>query len=289
MKKVYMIRRIVALFLILLILVFVTKGVKNVFRKETATVNAETNELEELITRESKNLNLKEESVFEVGKANKELLAYRQEVKKDQSMGRGTKQSLLNKEVYLTFDDGPSDVVTPKILDILKEEDVQATFFIVGNMTRKNPEILKRIHDEGHAIGIHSNTHNYKEIYANSEALSKDIDDCLESVKNIVGQDFETNIYRFPGGSFGRSDFKKTVEDKGYVYFDWNVLNGDAEGNNLSEDYLVRRFNETSKGYNIIISLMHDTNAKEVTAKTLPDIIKDLKSKGYVFKTLGEI
>ena len=78
------------------------------------------------------------------------------------------------------------------------------------------------------------------------------------------------------------------MESLGYIYFDWNVLNGDAEGNNLSEDYLIKRFDQTSRGYNKILSLMHDTNSKGNTVSTLPRIIKQLKVEGYEFKSLGD-
>lgn len=73
----------------------------------------------------------------------------------------------------------------------------------------------------------------------------------------------------------------------GLIYYDWNVLNGDAEGKNPSESYLINRFNETSNGYNVILSLMHDTNAKTNTVNSLPEIIERLQSEGYEFKKLG--
>lgn len=219
-----------------------------------------------------------------------ELRPTRLEIMREQSMGRGPKQSLLKKVVYLTFDDGPSSKMTDQVLDILKEHDIKATFFVIGRNVEAYPEILKRIHSEGHGIGIHTYSHDYNKIYASPDALEKDIEACLRSVRKVLGEDFTTNIYRFPGGSFrsNKDIFIKRVEDMGYVYFDWNVLNGDAEGKNPSEEYLIKRFNETSKGFNIILSLMHDTNAKTNMPNTLPEIIERLKSEGYKFKSLGE-
>ncbi len=76
-----------------------------------------------------------------------------------------------NKEVYLTFDDGPSDKTTENILDVLKENDVKATFFIIGKYIEGREDILKRIVKEGHSLGLHTYSHNYKTIYQNNKVL----------------------------------------------------------------------------------------------------------------------
>lgn len=223
-----------------------------------------------------------------VAQPSRQLLVHRQNILKAQSMGKIGKQALLNKEAYLTFDDGPSDI-TVKILDILKHYNIKATFFVIGRNVRARPEVLKRIAAEGHDIGIHTQTHEYKQLYASEEALRQDILACLESIRSVLGPKFDTNLYRFPGGSFNREKYIPLVEDMGLVYFDWNVLNGDAEGNGLDESYLIDRFVETSKGYNKQIILMHDSETKQITANTLPAIIEMLKEDGFRFKTLGDI
>lgn len=89
------------------------------------------------------------------------------------------------KTVYLTFDDGPSDRVTPKILDVLAEEKVKATFFIIGKNVETRKNIIKREFDEGHTVAVHSYTHKYKEIYSSEESLIKDIDACNEVIKSV--------------------------------------------------------------------------------------------------------
>ncbi len=223
-------------------------------------------------------------------RAEKELLIFKQNKLKEQSLGKGAKQSLLNKVVYLTFDDGPSSKVTGQILDILKEKNVKATFFVIGKNVASQPEVLKRTFAEGHQIANHGYSHNYKLIYSNTTEFEKDINMGHDAIKNILGEGYVNNVYRFPGGSFGnKANFKEKLVEMDYVYFDWNVLNGDAEGNNLTDEYLVKRFNETSKGYHVIISLMHDTDAKSNTVRTLPGIIDKLIEEGYTFKTLGEV
>lgn len=217
------------------------------------------------------------------------VLPFRQKRIRDHAMGRITSQKNLKKQVYLTFDDGPSSEVTDQILDILKNYNIKATFFVIGQNAQYYPEILKRIHEEGHSIGIHTYDHNYKKIYSSPDNLQQDIENCLQGIRDILGEDFNTNLYRFPGGSYRKNKeiFINRIEEMGLIYYDWNALNGDAEGKNPSESYLINRFNETSNGYNVILSLMHDTNAKTNTVNSLPEIIERLQSEGYEFKKLG--
>ncbi len=304
-KDIYQRRRIVAVIISSIVLIALVALITKIFFS-TSSKGADGNKSKILTVnetkRESKEIDkyVKAESlpnIFEVSKktvndahALYKLRPERLRIMRDQSMGKGPRQSLLSKEVYLTFDDGPSSESTIKILDILKEHGIKGTFFVVGKNVDQYPEILKRIHEEGHGIGIHTYSHNYKEIYASPDALQKDIEACLQSIRNVIGEDFSTILYRFPGGSYRKNKeiYIERVESLGYIYFDWNVLNGDAEGSNLSEDYLIKRFNETSKGYNKILSLMHDTNAKANTVNTLPRIIKQLQAEGYEFKSLGD-
>ena len=192
------------------------------------------------------------------------------------------------KVVYLTFDDGPSRNVTPKILDILYSYDIKATFFVVGKQAEKNPDILKRIYEEGHAIGNHTYTHNYAYLYKNVNNFYYELKVTEKVLKNILGEDFETKLMRFPGGSFGaqKAPFRKFVVEKGYNYIDWNSLNGDAEGYQIPADKLIKRFKSTFANQQTLVILMHDTDAKETTVKALPAIIEFLMERGYQFATL---
>lgn len=305
-NKKYMIRRLIAIVVLIVVLFLIIKSVKAVLFKnknlneneptENTALAKSNSEMEENI--EVINFNellsgkKKEEVLTNSGeKIDKDLLIYRQRTLRDHSMGRKTKQSLLKKQVFLTFDDGPSSENTEKILDILKEKQVPATFFVVGKNAKRYPEIVKREHAEGHYVANHSYSHDYKKIYASTENFIADMKEGEAAVKEILGEDYTNNVYRFPGGSFGdkKKPYREKLEEMGYTYFDWNVLNGDAEGANPTPEYLLNRFNETSKGYNVIISLMHDTNAKDNTVETLPQIIDSLKEKGYEFKTLGDL
>ncbi len=208
---------------------------------------------------------------------------------------RRLKEKELNKNkkiAYLTFDDGPSRNVTPRILDILKDYQVKATFFVLGNVAETNQDMLKRIHNEGHSIGHHSYSHNYNHIYSNSANFINELEKTNKVFENILGGEFETKLLRFPGGSFEKRKQGIVQETKalGYRNYDWNALNGDAEGHNLSKDALVNRLKSTipsgSSGEKII--LMHDTDAKKTTADALPEIIEYLIKEGYELRALKE-
>ncbi len=188
------------------------------------------------------------------------------------------------KTVYLTFDDGPSDRVTPKILDVLAEEKVKATFFIIGKNVETRKNIIKREFDEGHTVAVHSYTHKYKEIYSSEESLIKDIDACNEVIKSVTGK--YSSVYRFPGGSYGLSQkFISAVTAHGLRYVDWNASTRDAEILNATPAQLLKAAVTTSASSNYIVLLAHDSTSKSATAEALRDIIKHYKDNGYVFKT----
>ena len=189
------------------------------------------------------------------------------------------------KVVYLTFDDGPSDRVTPKILDVLKEEDVQATFFIVGQNAVLRKEILKRAVREGHTLGVHSYSHIYNEIYASVQSLLDDINKCNAVIEEITGA--PATIYRFPGGSFNLSEpLKQAVLDRGMRYIDWNASLNDAELQDPTPDLLFDTAIATAGKKNRVVLLAHDATDKTATAEALRNVIIYFKQKGYKFETL---
>lgn len=192
------------------------------------------------------------------------------------------------KTAYLTFDDGPSALITPKILEILKQNDIKATFFVIGKMAEQNPGLIRRIQEEGHLICNHTYSHDYKLLYSSPDNFMADVTKCEEVLKAILGEDFETGILRFPAGSFGkkRLPFRELVKEHGYTSIDWNALNGDAEGLHIPAAALIDRIKETTENKNSAVVLMHDSNTKDTTAEALPEIIGYLKDQGYAFKTL---
>ncbi|WP_434306264.1 polysaccharide deacetylase family protein [Clostridium botulinum] len=191
------------------------------------------------------------------------------------------------KIAFLTFDDGPSHL-TNDILDILKKYRIKATFFVVGNLAKENKNIIERQVREGHSIGNHTYTHDYKNIYSSVDVFVNEVDKTQNVIKSIVGSNYDIKLVRFPGGSFGNrlNPYKEAIKKKGYYNMDWNALNGDAEGNNIPKEKLIQNIKNTIEGKNHVVVLMHDCAAKKTTVEALPDIIEHLISQGYEFKAL---
>ena len=198
------------------------------------------------------------------------------------------------KQVYLTFDDGPSKDVTPQILDILKEHDVKATFFVLGARVDLYPEITKRAFEEGHYIANHGYSHQYSKIYENKDTVFQEYVECDKSIRNAIGiPDFNSYLFRFPGGSSGgryeriKAEAREHFRSYGVAFTNWNCLTGDAEGKNTKEECFQEFMN--TKVDNSLVVLMHDSNEKVQTVESLSDIIVQLKNEGYTFKTFYEI
>lgn len=194
-----------------------------------------------------------------------------------------TKESTI-KKIYLTFDDGPTDSTTPKILDILLEKKIHATFFVVGRQIKKREKILKRESDEGHSIGIHTYTHEYNKIYKNETALLNDINLCKKEIQRVLPS-YSSNLYRFPGGSFGKEKYFAFIKKSGYIFYDWNASTEDAIGN-FSARELFENAITSAKGKDNVILLMHDGVGYKNTIRALPEIIKYFQNKNYLFCTL---
>lgn len=165
------------------------------------------------------------------------------------------------KTMYLTFDDGPSEENTARILDILKKYDIKATFFLVGENVEKHPEIARRIAAEGHTIGIHCNRHEYDVIYESVESYLEDFETARQTVYEVTG--VEAQLFRFPGGSinaYNKDVYEEIIEEmtnRGYIYFDWNASLEDAVSDSDPET-LVRNARETTLGRKKVVMLAHD-------------------------------
>lgn len=213
--------------------------------------------------------------------------------------------SILNRNesdekiVYLTFDDGPS-VNTEKILDILKENDVHATFFIISPYIEPHNKIVERAFNEGNAVGNHTHDHEFKYIYVSEDAFWKNFNMQQDFIKTITGED--CTIFRFPGGSANTlvrnahgSEFTKNIivqlNNKGIHCYDWNVDSGDAKGNNIPSSVILQNIqkelvDKNGCKKNPAVVLMHDCMTKTTTVEALPSIIKYFKDEGYTFDTL---
>ena len=196
------------------------------------------------------------------------------------------------KIIYLTFDDGPSEN-TKKIIDILDKYDAKATFFVTGNNKKCN-KYIKEAYEKGHTIGLHTYSHDYKEVYSSMDAYFDDLNKIGQMVKEQIG--FVPKYIRFPGGSSNTKSatyckglmttLVTEVQNRGYQYYDWNADSTDAVGNNRPVSVLVKNATQ-SKAKNINL-LMHDTAAKSTTVEALPKIIEHYQKLGYTFKGIDD-
>ncbi len=200
------------------------------------------------------------------------------------------------KSCYLTFDDGPSSEVTASILDTLRRYNVKATFFEVGSIIRSNPDMARRVFEEGHLIANHSNSHNYDNLYATESSFINEVQKTEEAITAVCGEEPKLKQFRFPGGSYNAGDhaeekqiYKKTLANAGYYYIDWNSLTGDAEGKTKNAEELLGYLQSNIDTDYSTVVLMHDASAKKATAEALPSVIEYLMSRGYTFKRLDEI
>lgn len=182
--------------------------------------------------------------------------------------------------VYLTFDDGPS-AETDRILDILKEYNVKATFFVIGKTDENSVKAYQRIVEEGHTLGMHSYSHQYAKVYASQEAFEDDLTSLQDYLFSITGM--ESTFYRFPGGSSNKvskipmSDLIQCLKERNITYFDWNVSSGDASGTQLSSQTIINNvMNGINGAHKNYVVLFHDSAAKKTTVDALPEIIEQI-------------
>ncbi|MCM1049212.1 MAG: N-acetylmuramoyl-L-alanine amidase [Clostridiales bacterium] len=165
------------------------------------------------------------------------------------------------KTMYLTFDDGPSEENTARVLDILKEREIKATFFLIGENVRAHPEMARRIVAEGHTIGIHCDNHDYEKIYSSVESYIQDFETARQTVYEVTG--VETNLFRFPGGSINayNGEVREAIIDemtkRGYIYFDWNASMEDAVKDPDPAQLVVNGLGSTF-GRKKVVMLAHD-------------------------------
>ena len=190
------------------------------------------------------------------------------------------------KTVYLTFDDGPDDKNTPAVLDILKDAGVHATFYVTGAQAEAHPDVLRRIYDEGHAIGNHSYDHRYEKLYPDVSGFLAEMERTDEVIHSIIG--VRPLIIRAPGGVVGNftDAYESAIRANGYVEHDWNVSSADAAPNHpVAQDFIdnISYGIDQEAALRTAIILMHSSEGHEETVKALPKIIEILKDKGYAF------
>jgi peptidoglycan/xylan/chitin deacetylase (PgdA/CDA1 family) len=195
------------------------------------------------------------------------------------------------KYAYLTFDDGPSDQ-TDQILDILKEKQVKATFFVVGKTDEASKKRYLRILEEGHSLGMHSYTHDYSYIYGSMEQYKEDLEKLQDYLYDLTGQ--KPTLYRFPGGSsntVSKISIQSCINylnEQGITYFDWNASSEDAVSIGTSWEKLNETILNDALLYHNTVILMHDLHECSETVKGLPVLIDRLLEEGYTLKNITD-
>ena len=199
-----------------------------------------------------------------------------------------------NGVIYLTFDDGPSANITPKILDILKENNIKASFFLV-NYSDSNEKLVQREVNEGHTVGIHGYSHEYSKIYRSKDSYLKNIYTLQEKIKKSTG--ITTMYTRFPGGSSNTisrryhkgimTDLTKELLNRGFKYYDWNICAEDAGSAKNANDVYNYVVKYLSKKHGNMV-LMHDFASNKKGLEALPKIIKYAKQNGYTFEAIND-
>lgn len=193
------------------------------------------------------------------------------------------------KKAYLTFDDGPSSV-TPRVLNVLEKLGIKATFFVIGRTGEADIQTLRRIHEEGHSIGLHSYSHDYRKIYRSVEDYLTDFQALEQWVFDITGERAE--IFRFPGGSNNAAAQKGIITAiademtrRGYIYYDWNVIAHDDKKEVYSAEELLRNVKASAKGKldRDLILLFHDNGTRKTTPEVLEPVVRYFQENGYEF------
>ena len=198
--------------------------------------------------------------------------------------------------VCLTFDDGPSTQITPQILNILEEKDINATFFVLGYSGEEKTEIIKREYELGNVVGFHGYSHNYSEIYTNIDVLMENFYKVENLVLDTIG--VSSKIIRFPGGTSNTvsknycegimTEAVARVTEEGYIYVDWNIDSNDAGTDEYNSEQIYNNVIQGLEAGRTNVVLMHDSSTKQATVDSLSNIIDYCIQNGYDFQTITE-
>ena len=191
--------------------------------------------------------------------------------------------------IYLTFDDGPSER-TPEVLKVLREENVKATFFVIGRSSEQEKQWMRDIVNEGHTIAMHTYSHNYNKVYASVEDYLADMYKVFTLIKEATG--VTPTVFRFPGGSINGYNYEISQDvisemmRRGFVPYDWNISSEDAATTPPAAPAIVASISRQAQNVNRGVVLMHDSDYKFTTVEALPQIIDDLSQQGFSFSNI---
>jgi peptidoglycan/xylan/chitin deacetylase (PgdA/CDA1 family) len=200
--------------------------------------------------------------------------------------GKTIRSRVLNnnaKVIALTFDDGPSSQTTPQVLDILKRENIKATFFVVGKTVKNHPQLMKQIVAEGHAIGNHTWNHHYHQY--NPSAAAHELETTATLIHQLTG--VKTALFRPPAGILNNGLVSYAQQNK-YAVIMWSADSKDWQSRRITVPKLINNALEDAKPGGII--LLHDGGGdRSKTVQALPKLIAELKQRGYQFVTVPEL
>lgn len=206
------------------------------------------------------------------------------------------KNSGQTKHVYLTFDDGPAENITPEILDVLRRYNVKATFFMTGENIKKHPYLCARAMEEGHLVLPMSMSGDPDTLYADKTTFMDEVNKTYKLiVENSPSTKKPIKLYRFLGGGYENTSYgsnkqiyKDELAKEGYYYCDWNTTIGDSDSSRSAEQ-LLNNFTSSITQLNNLIIEMHNTSRNSATAEVLDDLIEKMMNDGYSFSRLDEI
>lgn len=199
------------------------------------------------------------------------------------------------KIAYITFDDGPSQNITPQILNILDQYKIKATFFLLGRNVARYPSLVKQEYETGHYIANHGYSHEYNSIYTSAQTVLEEYTKTEQLIRTVIGEEkYCSHLFRFPGGSGGKkykdvkTEAKQLLSENDILYIDWNSLTNDSVGKPTPES-IMSNLVSTVGTKNSVVILMHDAATKQLTADMLPQVLNYLIEQGYTFKTFYDV
>ena len=188
------------------------------------------------------------------------------------------------KVLYLTFDAGYENGCTAKILDTLKAQDVKAAFFLVGNYIEKNPDLVKRMVDEGHIVANHTMHHPDMSKISEKEAFSKELSDLENLFREVTGKEMP-KYYRPPQGIYSEKNLQM-AKDLGYKTVFWSLAY--ADWNNDAQPTKEQAFQKLlPRTHNGAVILLHSTS--KTNGEILDDLLTHWKNAGYRFETIDTL
>ena len=182
-------------------------------------------------------------------------------------------------KIFLTFDDGPTEIITDWVLQELKKYNAKATFFCIGQKIKRNPDIFQRVIDQGHQIG----NHTYQHIKGWKSDVNSYVASAIDTEEMITPRRPSSKLFRPPYGKIKMKQIK-SLQDLGFKIVMWTSISGDFS-RNLNTDKVIKKLSNNTKTGDVLV--FHDSTKASANLKViLPDLLKGLSKKGFEFAAL---